>query len=246
MKQGIVAMESIFFDAPHSHVSTKGIAIQFAFSFRASVRQRSSLYLHSATLCYLLTIMTEHTIPLSSPSVILITGNMAAGKSTVAQALAARLPKSVHLRGDLFRRMIVNGQAPLTADLSREAAQQLQLRYQIAAEVARRYVGAGFVVVYQDIIIGQALVDAVARFQRCPLFVIVLCPRAEVVAARDRARRKTGYPDAAAVAAFDHVLRVETPRLGYWLDTSDLTVDQTVQAILSNVAQALVSTDCVA
>jgi deoxyadenosine/deoxycytidine kinase len=34
--------------------------------------------------------------------VILITGNMAAGKSSVAQALAERLPKSVHLRGDVF------------------------------------------------------------------------------------------------------------------------------------------------
>ena len=41
--------------------------------------------------------------------VILITGVMAAGKSTVAQALAARLPMSVHLRGDRFSSSIVNG-----------------------------------------------------------------------------------------------------------------------------------------
>ena len=46
--------------------------------------------------------------------IILITGNMAAGKSTVAQALAERLPMSVHLRGDRFRRMIVNGQAEMS------------------------------------------------------------------------------------------------------------------------------------
>lgn len=43
--------------------------------------------------------------------VILITGNMAAGKSSVAQALAERLPQSIHPRGDVFRRMIVNGRA---------------------------------------------------------------------------------------------------------------------------------------
>ena len=39
----------------------------------------------------------------------LITGVMASGKSTTAQALAQALPRCVHLRGDLFRRMIVTG-----------------------------------------------------------------------------------------------------------------------------------------
>ncbi|MFD6693018.1 hypothetical protein ACFWD8_09505 [Micromonospora aurantiaca] len=36
---------------------------------------------------------------------------MAAGKSTVAEWLARRLPRAVHLRGDVFRRMIVSGPA---------------------------------------------------------------------------------------------------------------------------------------
>ena len=35
------------------------------------------------------------------PDIVVVTGGMAAGKSTVAQALAERLPKSVHLRGDI-------------------------------------------------------------------------------------------------------------------------------------------------
>jgi adenylylsulfate kinase-like enzyme len=42
-------------------------------------------------------------------TVFLVTGIQAAGKSTVAQALAERLERSVHVRGDLFRRMVVNG-----------------------------------------------------------------------------------------------------------------------------------------
>ncbi len=37
-------------------------------------------------------------------STVLITGVMASGKSTVAQLLAERLEKSVHLRGDIFRK----------------------------------------------------------------------------------------------------------------------------------------------
>lgn len=50
----------------------------------------------------------------------------------------------------------------------------------------------------------------------------------------------TGYPDAMSAQAFDRILRTETPRLGYWLDTFDLTVAETVDAILSHVAQATV------
>ena len=173
----------------------------------------------------------------SSPQIILITGNMAAGKSTVAQALAERLPKSVHLRGDLFRRMIVNGQAALSFELSAAAQQQLTLRYQLAAEAAKSYFQAGFTVVYQDIIIGSALADLLTTFQDFPLAVVVLCPRAEVVAARDINRGNTGYPNDAAVRAFDRVLREETPRIGYWLDSSELTVAETVDAIVRQLAE---------
>jgi predicted kinase len=184
--------------------------------------------------------MTFPSLQLSAARIILITGTMAAGKSTVAQALAERLPLSVHLRGDLFRRMIVNGQAEMSATLSDEAERQLQLRYDLAIAAARRYADAGFTVVYQDIIIGPALSSVVAALRPHPLAVVVLCPRADVLAARDAARGKTGYPDRAMVEAFDHVVRFETPRLGFWLDTSELTVTATVDTILASLAHATV------
>lgn len=167
--------------------------------------------------------------------IILITGNMASGKSSVAQALAERLPRSVHLRGDLFRRLIVNGRAEMGVELSTEAERQLQLRYSLAAEVAKCYAQASFTVVYQDIIIGPTLGDVFSLLQPYQPFVVVLCPRPEVAAARDQGRAKTGYPDRASVDTFDRVLRTETPRLGYWLDNSDLTIDETVAHILAEM-----------
>ena len=42
-------------------------------------------------------------------SVFLVTGIPAAGKSTVADGLARRFARSVHVRGDEFRRMVVSG-----------------------------------------------------------------------------------------------------------------------------------------
>lgn len=181
--------------------------------------------------------MTEQALQAPDGRIILITGNMASGKSSVAQALAERLPRSIHLRGDLFRRIIVNGRAEMGVELSKEAERQLHLRYTLAAEVATRYAQAGFTVVYQDIIIGPTLSDVVSLLQPYQPFVVVLCPRPEVVAAREQARTKTGYPDRASVDAFDRVLRTETPRLGYWLDTSELTIDGTVAHILAEMPE---------
>jgi predicted kinase len=173
------------------------------------------------------------------PDIILITGNMAAGKSSVAQAVAEQLPRSVHLRGDLFRRMIVNGQAEMSFELSDEAAGQLQLRYELAAIVAMRYAQAHFTVVYQDILIGEALAHAVARFTGLHLALIVLFPRPDVIAARAAARAKTSYSSGAAIQAFDQVLRNQTPRLGYWLDTSELTLAETVGEIFAHLHEAM-------
>jgi predicted kinase len=164
-----------------------------------------------------------------TPSVVLIIGIMAAGKSTVAQLLASRLPRSVHLRGDLFRRMVVNGRAETTAQPSEEAWRQLPLRYDLAATVADRYAEAGFTVVLQDVALGADLPAMVARVRHRTLAVMVLAPRPEVVAARERDRPKKGYGDW-PVADLDAEFRSDTPRIGLWLDTSP---ERTVAEILA-------------
>lgn len=173
-------------------------------------------------------------------AVVVITGVMAAGKSAVAQALAERLPRSVHVRGDLFRRMIVSGRADPTPELPPEEMRQLRLRYRLAAQVADGYAEAGFTVVLQDIALGDQLLDLVRAVRTRPRYVVVLAPRPDVVAGREADRPKTGYVDDWNVAELDRALREETPRLGLWLDTSDLTVAATVDAILADPSVAAV------
>lgn len=179
---------------------------------------------------------------ISAPSIIAITGIMASGKSTVAQALAERLPTSVHLRGDVFRKMIVHGHAKMTPPLSAEATVQLHLRYQLAAQVAHSYCQAGFTVVYQDVIIGPVLQDVLSWLGGAyPVYLVVLCPSPEIVAVREAGRPKTAYrgwtPE-----LLDQGLRATTPHLGLWLDTSILSVEETVAAILARLEEAFVTT----
>ena len=168
-----------------------------------------------------------------SARIFLITGLMAAGKSTVAQALARRFPKSVHLRGDSFRRMIVNGQEPMSFELSDAAGRQLALRYDLSVQAARSYADAGYTVIYQDLILGPALAEVVAKFDGYPLSVVVLCPDEETIYRRESDRGKSGYKNRTEIAAFERVLHDETAHIGTWVDSSNLSVAQTVDQILA-------------
>lgn len=165
------------------------------------------------------------------PNILIITGLMAAGKSSVAQAIAERLPKSVHLRGDTFRKMIVNGRAEITPELTHDALQQLSLRYRLACDACEAYADAGFTVIYQDVILGEYLNEVHTRLSRWSPGVLVLNPALDVVARRDAERRKTAYAGdwtpASLAAGLEH-----TPRIGLWLDTSAMTVDETAHFVL--------------
>lgn len=182
--------------------------------------------------------MNPSTTPQAAPSpkighaVVLITGIQAAGKSTIAQALAERLPRSVHVRGDLFRRMVVGGRAEMTPDPSDEALRQLRLRYRLAAQVSDAYFEAGFTVITQDVILGEHLAEMTELIRSRPLLVIVLTPQADVIAARETARGKTAYRTW-AIGQLDNVLRHQTPRIGLWLETSHQTATETVDEILA-------------
>lgn len=128
-------------------------------------------------------------------AVMLITGIQAAGKSSVAQAVAERLDRSVHLRGDVFRKMIVNGRASMgPAEPPEEAVRQLRLRYRLAAQAADGYAEAGFTVVLQDIVLGGYLTEMVELIRTRPLYVVVLAPRPAVVAEREAATAPAARP----------------------------------------------------
>ena len=165
--------------------------------------------------------------------IYLITGVMASGKSTVAELLAQRLERAVHLRGDIFRKMIVSGREDMRAEPSEEAVRQLHLRYRLAAQAARLYSENGFDVVLQDNYYGQELPRILEMLEGCSVRTVVLCPDAATVQRRELARGKRGYAGF-EVSALHEAFMKETPRIGLWIDSSELTAVQTVERILSH------------
>ncbi|WP_230199070.1 AAA family ATPase [Risungbinella massiliensis] len=164
-----------------------------------------------------------------------ITGIMASGKSTVAQLLAERLDQAVHVRGDTFRKMVVTGRKEFLPNPSSEAMRQLRIRYQLTASVADTYFEAGFHVVVQDVIIGPMLEEFISLIKSRPLFLVVLTPNEQKIAEREMARQKTGY-GLWSISELNNTLQTDTPKIGMWLDTTELTPDETVEEILKRAA----------
>ena len=127
--------------------------------------------------------------------------------------------------------MIVRGRDPIAPELGEEALRQLDLRQRLAASAANEYWRDDFTVVLQDIYAGSGLHNVVGRLEISPLYVVVLHARPDVIAARERQRNKSGY-GAWDVERFCEAFENETPRIGLWLDNSDLSPEATVQEIL--------------
>lgn len=164
--------------------------------------------------------------------IYIITGIMASGKTTIAQLLAEKCSKSVHVHGDLFRTMVVSGRAEMTMNPTEEAFRQLRLRYQLAAQTAQEYYGAGFTTILQDNYLGEEVHYFLSCFKSTPVYLITLCPSVQAVIAREVKRCKTGYTDW-DVESLHNTLINENPRIGLWIDTSDQKPEETVNEIMA-------------
>ena len=172
-----------------------------------------------------------------TPQTIVVTGVMAAGKSTVSQLLAERFSRAVHLRGDEFRRVVVSGRVDMSPHGDPEAERQLALRHRLAAHTANMYAEAGFTVVVQDLFVGASLEPFLAQL-RGPVSLVMLAPDVSTVMRREAERTKTGYGELWSIRDFDHKVRTETPKIGLWLDSSQQSPDETVDEIIRRLPEA--------
>ena len=101
-------------------------------------------------------------------------------------------------------------------------------------DAVRRFMTAGFTTVYQDILIGADFLRVTGALADLAPRIVVLDPSVETLAQRDADRHKTGYGEHFPPHILAEALRAETPRKGLWLDTSAMSVDDVVEAILAN------------
>lgn len=174
-----------------------------------------------------------------------ISGNQAAGKTTVSGLLAARFERGAHVSGDAMQTMIVAGRRwpeipddldPDTGEVTGEAAHQLRLRLKNACLLARSFAESGIMAVIDDIVVGTRFADLLEDLAGTPFHFVMLRPRVDVLSVREQIRGSDDWETRRHIEAGIE----STPRAGLWLDTSEQTAEETMQEILRRGSESLV------
>ncbi len=172
------------------------------------------------------------------PAIFIVSGIPGAGKTTVSGLLARRFDRGVHLEADIFQKLIVTGGLFPDQEPEDEAWRQLRLRSKHVAMLADSFLEAGFWPVIDDVVVGLRLLEVLEDIKSRPLYFVLLLPRLDVVEQRDRTREEKHV--FGTWSYLDGVARTETPKQGLWLDSSDMTAEDTVDEILERLDEALI------
>jgi hypothetical protein len=122
---------------------------------------------------------------------------------------------------------------------TREADRQLRLRLSNACLLARSFVDHGFSAVIDDVVAGPRFDDVVEDLGGVPFGFIMLVPELDHLKARWRA---AGSPVTDEWDWIDEDVRLHTPHVGLWIDTTMLSAERTVDAILDRIDETIVET----
>lgn len=172
-------------------------------------------------------------------SITLITGFAGSGKSTVSKLLARQFPKCLHISVDTLREMMVSGQFTPNDGWSEEGYRQFQLARTTALSMAVLYASQGVDVLIDDVCVPHMFAEHYAPLSTNPIArrVLLLPSRAAVL----KRIQQRGGP-------WDHVLGnyvgevydylEPMPKTGWIvLDSSDWTIDHTVNIVASHVVR---------
>lgn len=174
---------------------------------------------------------------MSGPPIFVITGQLAAGKSTLARALVERFPRGVHVDVDGMREMVVSGHASPLA-WTEETTRQFRLAVAASVRVAAIYYEAGYAVAIEGAFDAQLAQEALADLGLWDAATPVeLYPPLEVALQRNRSRTNKGFETSIldeTIRRLDAELGARPPPDGWVrIDNGGETVAQTVDRILA-------------
>ena len=163
-----------------------------------------------------------------TPRIVLITGPPGAGKTSVSEALVARIERSVLVDGDAFFRSVRGGSIP---PWEPEADRQNGTVIRAIGAAADQFAVGGYVVVV-DGVIGPWFLDAFLDQVEHPVVYLILRPSTDVAMGRAIARDDPQLVDPEPIAhmylAFSDLGEHER----FVIDSTAMSIDETTEAAL--------------
>lgn len=181
---------------------------------------------------------------LSTGFLWLISGVPGSGKSSVADALARKYPKSAHLPIDDLRQLVRSGLAsPL--EWTAETALQFEIARRNAARLATDYIANGFTVVIDDVVREADMPQYLPHLGGLTPRKVLLSPSIFVVHRRNSQRTNKSFDtkilEPIATRMHGQLLAGCPPDAGWVvLDTSTQSVNDTVDTILKRFERVAV------
>ena len=170
-------------------------------------------------------------------NIIFITGRAGAGKSPVGRLVARHFPKCLFIQVDELREKMLKGYArPEAGVFTEEAIQQFQMARSTAIYMARLYADQGVDVVIDDVCAPSNFVKQYAALFEIPeVQRVLLYPKASIVI--ERIKQRGGPLEHIKYVPMIYNFLDSLSKDGWIvLDSSEWTIEQTVNAVLANIA----------